>query len=166
MIVLEKLEDLKKYYNAEENSYKFQESIQIKFDLKIESDLIVKGDINANDIVARDIDARDINARDITAGNIDAYDINAGKIDACDINANDIVALNISTWDITAWSINANDIVALNIAALNIDALNIKYYAYVVAYRSFKCISATAMRKNGIALCLDQPIYYKDKENK
>ena len=151
MIVLEKLEDLKKYYNAEENSYKFQESIQIKFDLEIEAGLIVKGDINANDIVARDINARDINA---------------GNINACDIVANDIAALNIDTWDINAWSIVARDIVAKDIAALNIDAFNIKYYAYVVAYRSFKCISATAKRKNGIALCLDQPIFYKDKENK
>ena len=166
MIVLEKLEDLKKYYNAEENSYKFQESIQIKFDLKIESDLIVKGDINANDIVANDIAARDINARDINAGNINAYDINAGNINACDIVANDIAALNIDAWDINAWSIVARDIVAKDIAALNIDAFNIKYYAFAVAYRSFKCISATASRKNGIALCLDEPIFYKDKENK
>ena len=116
MIVLKKLEDLKKYYNAEGNSYKFQESIQIEFDLKIESNLIVKGDI-------------------------DACDIKAGDIDACDIDA----------WNINAWNINARDI---------------KYFAFAVAYDSFKCVSATARRENGIALCLDQPIFYKDKENK
>ena len=161
MIVLEKLEDLKKYYNAEENFYKFHESIQIKFDLKTESTLIVKGDI-----VALNITARDITARDITAGDITAGDINASNIDACTINVDDIAALNIDAWDINACSIVANDFVAKNIDALNIDALNIKYYAYVVAYRSFKCVSATAKRKNGIALCLDQPIFYKDKENK
>ena len=141
MIVLEKLEDLKKYYNAEDNSYKFQESIQIKFDLKIDADLIVKGDINALDIDVCDIIASDINARDIDALNIDAWNINA--------------------LDIDAW-----DIIARNINVCNINAWNIEYYAFVVAYSSFKCISATARRKNGIALCLDQPICYKDKENK
>ena len=166
MIVLEKLEDLKKYYNAEENSYKFQESIQIKFDLKIESNLIVEGDISALNIAARDINAMDIIAMDIIAGDIKAGDINALNIDACDITAVDINAMNIVTWNIYAWSIVAMDITARDIKALDIDALDIEYYAYVVAYRSFKCVSATARRKNGIALCLDQPIYYKDKENK
>ena len=136
MIVLEKLEDLKKYYNAEDNSFKFQEGIQIKFDLKIEANLIVAGDINA-----KDIDAWDINACDINAMDINAMDIVARNIDAMDINAKDIVA----------WDINASDI---------------EYYAFAVAYRSFKCISATARRENGIAVCLDQPIFYKDKENK
>ena len=141
MIVLKKLEDLKKYYNAEGNSYKFQESIQIEFDLKIESNLIVKGDIDACDIKAGDIDACNIKAGDIDAENIDACDIKAGDIDACDIDA----------WNINAWNINARDI---------------KYFAFAVAYDSFKCVSATARRENGIALCLDQPIFYKDKENK
>ena len=146
MIVLEKLEDLKKYYNAEKNSYKFQESIQIKFDLKIEAFLIVEGDIDARDIHARDIDARNIHAMDIHAWDIDARDIHARNIDALDIDARDIDAMDIDARDI--------------------DARDIEYYAFAVAYSSFKCVSETARRKNGIAVCLDQPIFYKDKENK
>lgn len=156
MIVLEKLEDLTKYYNAEENSYKFQESIQIKFDLKIESDLIVKGDINA---------------LNIDAWNIIAWDIIAKDIIAKDIDARDIITLNIDSWNIDAWNINAKDIDALNIIAWNIfandiNAVHIRYHDFAIAYNSFKCVSATARRKSGIALCLDQPIFYKDKENK
>lgn len=156
MIVLEKLEDLKKYYNAEDNSYKFQESIQIKFDLKIESDLIVKGDITARDIDALNIDAWNIVARDITAKDIDARDITARDIDSWNIDAWNINALKIYALNINSWNIVANDI----------NAVHIRYNDFVVAYKSFNCVSETARRKNSIKLCLDQPIFYKDKENK
>ena len=176
MIVLEKLEDLEEYYNKKAETYIFRESIIIVFDVKLNASLKVSGNINALNIDAFNIDALDIYAWNIDANNIDARDINARDIKARDINANDIDA-----WDIKAWNINAMDIDALNINAIdintrnisardinanNIDARDIEYFAFAVAYKSFKCVSATAGRKNGIALCLDQPIFYKDKENK
>ena len=161
MIVLEKLEDFEKYYDKKTETYIFRESIIIVFDVKLNASLKVSGNINALNIDAFKIDALDIYAWNIDANNIDARDIKARDIKARDINANDIDA-----WDIKAWNINALNIYALNINVDNIDARDIEYYAFAVAYKSFKCVSATARRKNGIALCLDQPIFYKDKENK
>ena len=68
------LEELKKYYNEETNTYIFREgenwfNVDIQFNLKIESN-----------IKAWDINARDINARDIKACDINAWDINARDI--------------------------------------------------------------------------------------
>ena len=161
MIVLEKLEDFEKYYDKKTETYIFKESIVIIVDVKLNANLKVSGNINALNIDAFKIDALDIYAWNIDANNIDARDIYAR-----DIDARDIYAWNIDAWNINAWNINARDIDALNIDADNIDARDIEYFAFVVACKSFKCISATAKRKNGIALCLDQPIFYKDKENK
>jgi len=98
-----------------------------------------------SDIYARDINARDINARDINACNIKAWNIDALGIDAHDIDARDIYARDINAYDIDAW--------------------NIDYFAYCIAYYSFKCKSVNGYRKNSIHKCLDKEIEYV-KEDK
>ena len=123
------LEELKKYYNEETNTYIFREgenwfNVDIQFNLKIESN-IKAWDINARDINAWDINAWDINARDINAWDINARDINARDIKACDINA---------------WDINARDIV---------------FWAICIATKTLICKSITGARNNAKYLCLD-----------
>ena len=95
--------------------------------------------------VESNIKACDIKALDIDASNIDALDI-----DALDINASDINACNIKALDINACDINACDI----------DARDINYYAYCIAYYSFKCKSAKSSRDNSVCKCLDGKIEY------
>jgi len=60
-------------------------NLELTEDLKIEGNLIVKGNIFGKNRIKYDINAR----------NIDAWDINAG-----DINARNINARNINAWDI------------------------------------------------------------------
>ena len=72
--VFNNLEELKKYYNEETNTYIFKEgedwlNVDIQFNIEITAN------INAWDIKARDIKAWDINARDINAWDINAWDI-------------------------------------------------------------------------------------------
>ena len=76
---------------------------------------------------------------------IKALDINAWNIDARDINARDIKAQNIDAQNIDAYNINAQDI---------------NYYAYCIAYHTFKCKSAKGRRVNSICKCLDREIEY------
>ena len=89
------LEEIKKYYDKETNTYIFKEDgeyidlVVFNFDLDVEAN-IDSWDINALDIKANDINATDINATDINANDIDARDINALDIIAKNINANDI----------------------------------------------------------------------------
>lgn len=52
-----------------------------------------------------------------------------------------------------SWNINARDI-----KAVNIDAGNISFYAFAIAYHSFKCKSWKGRRDNHIAKCLDGEI--------
>lgn len=67
--------------------------------------------------------------------------------------------------NIYAWNINAQDIDAENINARNIDALYISYYAFCIAYQSFKCKSITGSRRNAVHMCLDGEIEYKGRKN-
>ena len=139
MITINNLEEMKKYYDKQTNTYVFYDDV--KFNIDIE----VKSNINAYDIYAYDIEANDIHARDINAWNINACDINARDIYACDINARDIEARDINAWDINAY---------------NIKALYINYFAYCIAYYIFKCKSANSERINSICKCLDGEIEY------
>ena len=115
------LEEIKKYYDKETNTYIFKEDgeyidlVVFNFDLDVEAN-IDSWDINALDINALDINALDIKANDINATDINATDINANDIDARDINALDIIAKNI----------NANDII---------------YCVVCYAYNNIKCKS-------------------------
>ena len=124
------LEEIKKYYNKEINTYVFKENgeyidlVVFNFDL----------DVTAN----------------ISACNISVCNINARNISACNINANDINAWNIYARDIITRDINACDINAWNIYADNID-----YYAVCFAYYNIKCKSIKGRRKNTKHFVLD-----------
>ena len=72
-------------------------------------------------------------------------DIVGNGITARNIKANNITALNIKAWNIGACDINAWDI---------------NYYAYCIAYYTFKCKSAKSSRDNSVCKCLDGKIEY------
>ena len=139
MITINSLEEMEKYYNEKYDTYVFYDDV--KFTINIE----VKSDINAWNIEALDIKAYDINAYNIKAKNIEAYDIKAYDIKAFDIDACNIKAQNIDAQNIDALGINAQDI---------------NYYAYCIAYCTFKCKSAKSSRDNSICKCLDGKIEY------
>ena len=134
MITINNLEEMKKYYDKQTNTYVFYDDVEFTIDIDVESD------INAQNIDARDINARDINARDIDASDIKAKNIDAWDIDALDIDAYDIKAQNIKACDINAW--------------------NIYYHYFCIAYYTFKCKSVSSDRVNSICKCLDKEIEY------
>ena len=136
MIEFKDNEELESY--VEEHKI-IEESITCDFNISLMTDLIVKGNIKAEDINACDINADDINAWNIKAWNIKAWNINAWNINARDINAGDI----------NAGDINAGDII---------------YYAVCFAYNDIKCKSITGRRENHKHFVLDGKIIFKEKE--
>lgn len=106
----------------------------------------------------------------VTNVGINAWDITAWNITAWNITAWDITAWDITAWNIDASGIKARDITAGNITAGNIDARGIDYYAFCIAYKTFKCKSIIGRRENSIHKCLDNEIEYiendKDKQIK
>ena len=74
MITINNLEEMKKYYVEEINTYVFNDNVEFNFDVMVNSD------INARDITAYDIKALNIKANDIGALDINAWDIEADNI--------------------------------------------------------------------------------------
>ena len=81
MLEFKTLEECKKYYNKDTNTYKFVENKEY-LDIKISFDFKADANIIAQDIRAWNIDAWNIYAQDITARNIDAWNITAQSITA------------------------------------------------------------------------------------
>ena len=129
------LEEIKKYYDKETNTYIFKEDGVMINLIKFNFDLNIRSSIYAWNIIARDIKVRDINAY-----NINAYDIKADCIIARDINA----------CYIYAWCINAH-----NIIATDIRTECISYYAICFVYKDIKCKSIEGRRLNAKAFVLD-----------
>lgn len=104
-VTINNLDELKKYYNNEYNSYEIINDKQEYIDAKITFDL--------------DIDA------DLFCRNLDSYDIN--------VHEHDIEATNIDAGDITAHSIRARNIDALKIEAYEIRCDNYIYAGTIIA---------------------------------
>lgn len=142
-----------------DNIFYSPESIDITaFDLDVEADIEVDGDIRARNIKAEDIKADDINANDINADNINAGDIRARNINAWNIRAWNINVQNIKAEDINAKDINAEDINAEDIKARNIWAKKVEYYAVAFAYYNIKVESIKGTRENSRHFVLDGKI--------
>ena len=143
--VFNNLEEMKRYYDEETDSYIFKENgkfideIIINFDLNVESD-IVANNVRATNITANYIEAWNITVWDIKACDINSGNINAGMIQARDIRALDIKSMNIYARDIDAYSVDA----------VNIYARDIIYSETCRAYEDFKCNSIKCKRSTPI----------------
>ena len=112
MIKFNSIEEIKKYYNKNTNTFEF-----------IENGILLDVEFAFNLKIGVNIKARNINAWDINVVNIDAWDIKAWNIDAWNINAQNINALNISAWNIVAEDITYH---AVCFAYQNIECSSIK----------------------------------------
>lgn len=171
------LEEIKKYYDGETDTYVFKEDgepirlVKFDFDFLVRSNIeacninagnIIAHNINACDIKALNVAADDINAKDIDIISITALDINANDIDALDINARDITARNIKARNISAEDIWARNIDARDITAQNIKADDISYYALCFAYNNIKCKTITGRRNRHKHFVLDGELVIKN----
>ena len=88
--IFNSLEEIKKYYDKETNTYVFKENGEYIDLVVFNFYLDINANIDAMDIKAKNINVLDIDSTDINALHINANDINAWNINATDINANDI----------------------------------------------------------------------------
>ena len=85
MIKINDLFDMKKYYNADANTYEFKNEDGGFEDVEFCCDISVNSNIYASNIKAYNIIANDLIATDIHAGNIIANNINAHNIICLDV---------------------------------------------------------------------------------
>ena len=123
-----------------------KENFELNDDLKVEGNIICEDgvwNINCGNIDCRNINCGNLNCWNIHCWNINCWNINCGSIDCGSIDCR-----SIDCWNINCENINCEDI---------------NFYAFAIAYNSFKCKSFKARRSNSIIKCLDGEIEIKEK---
>ena len=141
--VFNNLEEMKRYYDEETDTYIFKENDEFIDEIIINFDLNVESDIVACVVRATSITAKNIHARNITAWEINACDIKCVNINAGMIKARDIDGLHIKSMNIYA-----RDIKAFGLISVNIYARDIVYTTMCGAYEDLKCNSINCIGRS------------------
>lgn len=129
-IVINNLNELKKYYNKQSNAYMvYDEWNDEPLDVKLTFDLDIDAHLWCYNLDAKDINVHgyNIEANDIDAGDIIAHNIDANNIDAIRIEATDIRCNNF----IYAGTIIADYVKANHISVNHEDIANVDGYLSV-----------------------------------
>ena len=88
------------------------------------------------------------------------------------ININlDLEGYSLRCLDLRCWNLECRDLECYNLECrdlecYNLECLDLSYYAFAIAYNSFRCKTAKARRENGFHKCLDSEIEYIKDEPK
>ena len=76
------------------------------------------------------------------------------------------IDLDLSFWDLRCNDLECRDLECRDLRCSNLECRDLSYYAFAIAYNSFRCKTAKARRKNGFHKCLDSEIEYIKDEPK
>ena len=81
------------------------------------------------------------------------------------------ISLDLECWDLKCGDLKCGDLKCRDLKCWDLKCGDLKcydlnYYAFAIAYNSFKCKSAKARRENGFHKCLDSEIEYIKDEPK
>ena len=82
------------------------------------------------------------------------------------LECNDLECRNLKCWDLKCWDLKCNNLKCRNLKCWDLKCNNLSYYAFAIAYSSFRCKTAKARRENGFHKCLDSEIEYIKDEPK
>ena len=118
----------------------------------IEEDLIVKGSIFGKCGGKFDL---------IVKGNLNCEDLNCRDLDCRDLNC-----WNLDCRDLNCWNLNCRDLDCLDLSCCDLKARNISYYAVCFAYKNIECETIKGRRENCKHFVLDGKIIINGKEQK
>ena len=88
-----------------------------------------------------------------------------------DLVCNNLKCMDLECWDLKCRDLECNDLKCNNLKCRDLECWDLKcrdisYYAFAIAYSSFRCKTAKAQRENGFHTCLDSEIEYIKDEPK
>ncbi len=93
--------------------------------------------------------------------NLRCNDLNCSELNCSDLRCNDLVCNELRCLDLVC-----NDLRCLDLECNDLVCNDLRYYAFAIAYNSFRCKTAKARRENGFHKCLDSEIEYIKDEPK
>ena len=88
---------------------------------------------------------------DLKCRNLKCWDLVCWDLVCLDLKCNNLACRDLKCWDIVCWDLKCRDL---------------SYYAFAIAYKTFRCKTAKAQRENGFHKCLDSEIEYIKDEPK
>ena len=98
------------------------------------------------DLKCNDLKCRDLRCYNLKCNNLECRDLECYNLECRDLRCYNLECSNLECWDLVC-----NDL---------------RYYAFAIAYNSFRCKTAKARRENGFHKCLDSEIEYIKDEPK
>ena len=111
----------------------------------IKGDLILKENTTINDDLKVEGDIR------CEGGD---WNLNCENLDCGNLNCENLICENLICENLNCW----------NLICENLICENLNFYAVAITYKSFKCKSWKAKRKNYVIKCLDGKIKIKDEK--
>tara|TARA_R100000750_G_scaffold6047_2_gene4706 strand:+ start:364 stop:858 length:495 start_codon:yes stop_codon:yes gene_type:complete len=139
MITINKKEEMEKYLVG--NTYVIEDDVTININLNLKW---------------MDLKGYNLECRDLRCWNLRCNDLNCSDLRCNDLVCNELRCLDLVCNDLRCWNLRCRDLVCNDLS----------YYAFAIAYNSFRCKTAKARRENGFHKCLDSEIEYIKDEPK
>ncbi len=82
------------------------------------------------------------------------------------LRCNDLRCWNLECWNLKCDDLKGLDLECDDLECDDLECRDLSYYAFAIAYNSFRCKTAKARRENGFHKCLDSEIEYIKDEPK
>jgi hypothetical protein len=119
----------------------------LKENTTFDEDLTVEGNIRCEgglwNLICGDLNCWNLNCWDLDCRNLTCGDLNCRNLNCRDLNCWDLNCWNLNCWNLNCW---------------NLICWDLNFYAFAIAYSSFKCKSWKARRDNYVIKCLDGEI--------
>ena len=97
---------------------------------------------------------------------LECWDLKCGDLKCWDLKCRDLKCGDLKCRDLECWDLKCGDLKCRDLKCGDLKCWSLNYYAFAIAYNSFRCKTAKARRENGFHKCLDSEIEYIKDEPK
>jgi len=95
-----------------------------------------------------------------------SLDLECWDLECWDLKCWDLECWDLECWDLKCGDLKCRDLKCWDLKCGDLKCYDLNYYAFAIAYNSFRCKTAKARRENGFHKCLDSEIEYIKDEPK
>jgi len=164
MITINKKEEMEKYLVG--NTYVIADDVTININLDLKCRDLRCNDLECNNLKCNDLECNDLECRNLKCRNLKCRDLECNDLECRNLKCSDLKCNNLECRDLECWDLKCRDLECRDLKCWDLKCRDLSYYAFAIAYSSFRCKTAKARRENGFHKCLDSEIEYIKDEPK
>jgi len=164
MITINKKEEMEKYLVG--NTYVIADDVTININLDLKCRDLRCNDLECNNLKCNDLECNDLECRNLKCRNLKCRNLECNDLECRNLKCSDLKCNNLECRDLECWDLKCRDLECRDLKCWDLKCRDLSYYAFAIAYSSFRCKTAKARRENGFHKCLDSEIEYIKDEPK